>query len=184
MKKTIIGSLVGGFILFFWQFLSWTMLDLHRPAQDYTPAQDSIMAVLNTQLAKEGGYILPNAPKGTSFEEMEKLSAKSIGKPWASIQYHNAMEYNMGLNMARGLAVNILLAWMVCWIVGKFPVNDFRTTLFTSLIIGVIVYLNGAYTNHIWYHLFDIRANLIDAVAMWGLTGIWLGWWLNRKSNQ
>lgn len=181
MKKTIIGSLVGGIILFMWQFLSWTALDLHRPAQEYTAKQDSILNFLSTNLEKEGGYYLPGAPKGTSFEEMEKLTNSAIGKPWATIQYHSKLEYNMGANMARAFAVNILLAWLVCWILGKFAHNNFTTTLTTCLLVGFIVYLNSAYTSHVWYKLFDIRAFLIDAIAMWGITGIWLGWWLNRK---
>lgn len=181
MKKTIIGALVGGIILFMWQFLSWTALDLHRPAQDYTPKQDSILNFLSANLEKEGGYFLPTAPKGTSFEDMEKITNSHIGKPWATIQYHANLEYNMGTSMARAFAVNILLAWLVCWILGKFAHNNFTTTLTACLIVGFIVYLNGAYTSHVWYHLFDIRAFLIDAIAMWGVTGIWLGWWLNRK---
>ncbi len=182
MKKTIIGSLVGGVILFMWQFLSWTALDLHRPAQEYTPKQDSILNFLSANLEKEGGYYLPTAPKGTSFEDMEKITNSSIGKPWAIIQYHANMTYNMGTSMARALAVNILLAWLVCWILGKFAHNNFTKTFTACLFVGCIVYLNSAYTSHVWYHLFDIRAFLLDAIAMWGLTGIWLGWWLNRKN--
>jgi hypothetical protein len=183
MKKSIIGSLAGGVILFLWQFLSWTVLDLHRAAQEYTPKQDTLLAVLGASLEKEGGYYLPGAPKGTSFEEMEKLAAENIGKPWVSIQYHSKMEYNMGINMARAFAVDVLLVWMLIWLLGKFAKNDFTTTLFSSLIVGIIVYLNSAYTSHVWYKIFDIRAFLIDAIVMWGLTGIWLGWWLNRKES-
>ncbi|MBH2003935.1 MAG: hypothetical protein I8H66_04525 [Sphingobacteriia bacterium] len=181
MKKTIIGSIVGALILFMWQFLSWTTLDLHRPMQEYTPKQDSILAFLSANLDKEGGYYMPGVPKGTSFEEMEKLTAASVGKPWVSIQYHHALEYNMGLSMTRGFLVDVLLVWMLIWILGKFAKNDFTTSFFASLILGIFAYLSSNYTLHIWYPLFDIRAYLIDAVVAWGLTGIWLGWWLNRK---
>ncbi len=183
MKKTIIGSLVGGIILFMWQFLSWAALDLHRAAQDYTPKQDSILSFLSANLEKEGGYFLPNTPKGASSEEMEKVMESSMGKPWVTIQYHDKMDMNMGLNMGRALITNILLAWLVIWILGKFSSNNFTTTLTTSLVVGIIVYLNSSYTSHIWYQLFDIRSFLIDVIVMWGLTGIWLGWWLNRKAS-
>jgi hypothetical protein len=183
MKKTIIGTLVGGIILFMWQFASWTFLDLHRPAQDYTPKQDSIMAFLSANIEKEGGYYLPNLPKGASSEEMDKAMTDNMGKPWATIQYHSKQDMNMGLNMARGLVTNIALAWLLIWILGKFGKNDFKTTLTASLVTGIIVYLNSAYTSHIWYQLFDIRSFLIDVIAMWGLTGIWLGWWLNKESK-
>jgi len=80
-------------------------------------------------LDKEGGYYLPSAPAGTSFEEMEKLTQNQIGKPWASIQYHASLEYNMGLNMLRGLTANIFIVWLLCWILGKISSNNFSTTL-------------------------------------------------------
>ncbi|TAG30042.1 MAG: hypothetical protein EAZ13_10010 [Sphingobacteriia bacterium] len=182
MKKSIIGALVGGIILFMWQFLSWTAINLHSAAQQYTPKQDSIMSYLGSSLGKQGGYYIPGAPVGTSFEEMEKLALTNVGKPWASIQYHEALEYNMGLNMARSLAVDIALVWILCWLLGKFSKNSFGTSFTVSIAMGIFVYLNGPYTGHIWYPIFDIRAYLIDFIVMWGLTGVWLGWWLNRKS--
>ncbi|MGL6067568.1 MAG: hypothetical protein ACRC0I_02325, partial [Sediminibacterium sp.] len=171
MKKTIVGALVGGIILFMWQFASWTALKLHLPAQGYTAKQDTILQTLGATLEKEGGYVLPSWPVGTSRDEVDKITQKSIGKPWASIQYHSSLEYNMGLNMARALVTNIVLVWLLIWIIGKFGNNSFSTTLTTSLIVGLIVYLNSAYTSHVWYKLFDIRAYLIDYIAMWGLTG-------------
>lgn len=182
MKKTMIASIVGGILLFMWQFLSWTAINLHSPSQQYSPKQDSILAMLKTHLDKEGGYYLPSAPAGTSFEEMEKLAQDQIGKPWASIQYHAALEYNMGLNMLRGLVANIFIIWLLCWILGKISANNFSTTFTASLLVGIIVYLNSSYTGHIWYPMFDIRAYLIDALVSWALVGIWLGWWLNRKN--
>lgn len=124
---------------------------------------------------------MPSAPAGTSFEEMEKLAQHQIGKPWASIQYHAALEYNMGLNMLRGLVANIFIIWLLCRILGKINTNTFSTTFTASLLVGIIVYLNRSYTGHIWYPMLDISAYLIDALASWSLVGIWLGWWLNRK---
>ncbi|TAF50616.1 MAG: hypothetical protein EAZ62_07560 [Sphingobacteriia bacterium] len=182
MKKNLIGALVGGIILFMCQFASWTFMGLHWPAQGYTANQDSVLQYLSTHLEKEGGYFLPNVPAGSSAEVMEKSMAESMGKPWATIQYHRVNDTNMGLNMGRGLVTNILLAYLLIWILNQFAKNSFTITLTTSLAVGLLVYLNSAYTSHIWYQLFDIRAYLIDYVVMWGLTGVWLGWWQNRKS--
>ncbi len=60
MKKTIVGALVGGIIIFFVQFLSWTVLNLHYKSQEYTPKQDSILAFLATQHLKSGAYFMPS----------------------------------------------------------------------------------------------------------------------------
>ena len=183
MKKTIIGALVGGLLIFIWQTLSWTALDLHRPSQDYTAKQDTIMAFLSSNLEKEGGYLLPNVPKGTSMEEATKAGEKMMNKPWASIQYHSAFTTDMNamyMNMARGFVVNILLACLACWLFGKMNHPSFTTIFFGSLVIGIIVFLNTAYTQHIWYKSFDLYAHLSDALVSWGAAGLWFGWWLRK----
>ena len=89
MKKSLIGAIVGGIIIFIWQFLSWTLINLHQPAQQYTEKQDAVMAVLNSNL-EEGGYFIPAIPENSSWADHKKAMTESLGKPWATIQYHKA----------------------------------------------------------------------------------------------
>jgi hypothetical protein len=49
MKKVIIGSLVGGLIIFMWQTMSHVAFNLHEPVQQYTAKQDTILHFLNKQ---------------------------------------------------------------------------------------------------------------------------------------
>ena len=88
--KIFIGSLVGGIIIFLWQFLSWTVLDLHRPAQQYTPKQDEVLAYLSTQLDSSGGYFMPTLPENATMDQQNELMEKSTNKPWAQIFYHKS----------------------------------------------------------------------------------------------
>ena len=184
MKRSIIGALVGGLLIFIWQTLSWTMLDLHRPSQDYAVKQDTIMSVLNTQLNNEGGYLLPAVPKGTPFDEAIKAGEKMQGKPWASIQYHRSFTTTMNemyMNMFRGYVASVFMVWLLCWIIGKSGRTSFGNIFIACLFTGLIVFINEPYNTYIWYKIFDVRAHLIDALASWGLCGIWLGWWMGRK---
>lgn len=184
MKKSLIGAFVGGLLIFIWQTLSWTMLELHRPSQDYTPQQDSILNYLNTHLEKQGGYLLPSVPKGTSFDDANKYYETKEGKPWAFIQYHATNNNSMNamyMNMVRGLLSTIFMVWMLCWILGKWNHPSFANIFLACLFIGLIVFINEPYNQFIWYKIFDVRAHLTDALASWGLCGIWLGWWMRRK---
>jgi hypothetical protein len=181
MKKWIIGALVGGILTFAWQTISWTMLDLHRNAQQYTPKQDSILQFLGTQFTESGDYFLPNLPAGASAEENEKLMAASTGKPWAKISYHTSWEANMTANIIRGLLVNIMMVAFMVWILSKMNAPSFSTILISCLFAGLIGFINFPYASYIWYQGGGIRADLMDALVQWGLAGIWLGWWLNRK---
>ena len=184
MKKSIVGSIVGGLLIFIWQTVSWTVLDLHRPVQDYTAKQDTIMGFLNSQLSKDGGYIMPGLPPGSTNEEMMKNGEKAYGKPWATVQYHTKYTFTMNdmyMNMFRGLVATIVMVWLLCWILGKWNKLSFVNIFIACIFTGLIVFINQPYNTYIWYKIFDVRAHLIDALASWGLCGIWLGWWLKRK---
>ena len=183
MKKAIIGSIVGAIIIFIWQFLSFGLINFHRPAQDYTDKQEAILAFLKEQGLKEGGYILPNSPATASREEVDAAMKASDGKPGARVEYHNKVANNanaMMMNMIRGLLVNIVMVLLFCWIIGKMTAPRFGTIAASAVAVGLIAFLNEPYTNFIWYKTFDIWASLLDAIVAWGLTGLWLGWWLRR----
>ena len=181
MKKQLIATLVGGLILFLWQFLSWTVLNVHGAEYQYTANQDTIMTTLARNL-KEGSYMLPQPPKGSSSEEQKAFMETSAGKPWASISYHESFEGNMGMNMFRAIVVDLLAVFLLVWLLLKFASLDFKTVLLSSLTVGAIAYLTIPYLNSIWFESNTI-GYLVDLVAQWGLLGVWLGWWLTRRSE-
>jgi len=181
MKKAIVGALVGGVIIFMVQFLSWTILNLHYKTQAYTPKQDSIMAFLNTQELHSGQYFMPSLPPGYSMDAMNKLTNASKGKPWAVIAYHTSLNTNMGLSMLKAFLVDVVVVGLLAWILMKIAAPSFGTIFLASLFTGFIVYLNQPYTYHIWYETPGQLGYIIDAVAEWGITGIWLGWLLKGK---
>ena len=187
MKKIIIGSLVGAIIIFLWQFLSFGASNLHGPAQQYTDKQDAIMSFLSNQGLKEGGYYMPRVPDNAGRSEMETAMKNSDGKPLARIEFHEKAETNMNammINMVRGFLVNFVIVFLFCWLIGKIAKPGFGTILAGALAVGMIGFLNQPYTGFIWYKSFDIWASFLDAIVMWGLAGIWLGWWLRRGKPQ
>ena len=187
MKKAIIGSLVGAIIILAWQFLSFGLINFHKASQNYTEKQEAIMSFLNGQGLKEGGYVMPAVPSTASSEEMEKAMAASDGKPWAKIEYHYKAENStnaMIMNIIRSFLVNLVTILLFCWLIGKMTAPNFGTILIAAVAVGLIAFLNEPYTLFIWYKSFDIWAFLLDAVVSWGLTGLWLGWWLRRGKPQ
>lgn len=181
MKKIIIGAIVGGIIIFIVQTLSWTILDLHRPANRYTPKQDEILGFLNNQFTEDGSYFLPTYPSGSSNDVIEQQMKNAEGKPWAVVAYHRQMNMNMGMNIFRGIIVDIIMMALFCWILSRFANPTFSNVLLASIFTGLIVFINVPYTVHIWYETFDLTAYLIDSLVGWGLAGLWLGWWYSRN---
>ena len=182
MKKTLIGGIVGGIIIFIWQALSQMAFNLHEPSQKYSAGQDSVLIALSKHLKEPGGYMLPRMKEMLSMEEMDKFTQSIQGKPWAIVRYYPSNNTNMGSNMIRSLVVDILLVILLIWIINQLRVPSKGLIIRLSLVVGFIAFTNVAYTEHIWYPVFDIRASLIDALVSWGLCGIWLGYWMTKRS--
>jgi hypothetical protein len=183
MKKWLIGSLVGGVIVFLWQFLSWTMLGIHDNAAKYHPAQDSIVSYLSSVIKEDGAYMLPTVKPGASNKDYEELVEKLEGKPWASLIYHTSYSYDMVRQMTRGFLVDVFLVFTLIYILTRGGVPTPVRVVAGSVAVGLFTFLWGPYMGHNWFHLpmNMILGDLLDALVAWGLTGLWLGWWLNRK---
>jgi hypothetical protein len=140
---------------------------------------------LGTQFSEDGAYLMPTFPPGTSNDEMEKQMKTMEGKPWAQVVYHKAMPgmNAMFMNMARSIVVDIFIVWLLCWLLVKIPSPPFGTIFLGTLGTGLIVFLNMPYVMHVWYGSFDLMAHFTDAMVSWGVTGLWLGWWLRRKQR-
>ena len=181
MKKLLIGAVVGGILIFIWQFLSWTIFDLHRPSTQHAAKQDEIMGYLNNQIGKNGSYLLPNYPDGASMEAQQAAMKSAMGKPWAIISYHETMKDTMTMNIIRALLVDILMVGLFCWIASRLNPRHFSTIFLGAIFVGLIVFINVPYVTHIWFETFDLNAHLIDSIVGWGLVGIWVGWLYTRK---
>jgi uncharacterized membrane protein len=178
MKKLIIGAVVTAVLIFIWQFLSWSLLNIHAAEQQYTPNQDVILETLSTNL-EEGMYFLPSLPPGTSPEEYQAKMGDWEGQPWAVVNYHSSFETNMGMNLIRGFAIDLIAAFLLVWMLLKFEKVNFTSSLLASLAVGFIGFFTIPYLNAIWFEG-PIWGYLIDTVVQWGVVGAWLGWWLSR----
>ena len=181
MKKLLIGALVGGLIIFGWQTASWTFLKLHSSEFMQAKDQDGIINFLSTQFSEDGQYMIPRANDNASSKEMEDFQKNLTGKPWATVSYHKASDADMIMNMVRGILSAMIAAFFACWILMKQNSGSSLTTFLSCLFIGIAGYLYIPYAGHTWMQTPGAMQNLLDVIVSWGVCGIWLGWWLNRK---
>jgi len=182
MKKWIIGSLVGAIIVFVWQAASWMFLGIHDNDAKYTPAQDQIMQVLKDAQLEDGHYMIPNAPTKKGREEVWE-NMKKNPQPSASVIYHPTTKTEMTMPMIRGFLVDFVLVLLLVVILTKGGLPNLWGFVTGSVAVGVFTFLWAHYMGRVWYDLpwHMISGQIIDAIAAWGLCGLWLGWWMNRK---
>ena len=175
MKRLLFSSLAGGLILFFWQFLSFAAVNLHRSAQQYTPHQDEILAKLAELDLEEGMYALGSPSPEEAADYNGPLGEQYIndhqGKPHAVLNYHHELDLTMTSNLIRSLVMNLLTAFALFWLLGQLPVTSCTGRIFASVCIGLIGFMFVPYSNFIWFKNPDIWAHLIDAIVPFSILG-------------
>jgi hypothetical protein len=128
MKNQLIATIVAGLILFFWQFASWS----------------AVLEYLG-QTLEPGSYMIPQPAPGSSKADQDAFMAKYATSPWASVSYHASLDMNMGMNMVRGLVVDLLAAFLLVWLLSQFANLTFKSALLGSLAVGAVAYLTIPY---------------------------------------
>jgi hypothetical protein len=183
MNKIFLGALVGSIILFAWQSLSWTALGIHDNTFQYSPAQDTLIHVMEKNLSVPGQYLIPMPAEGTTEEEKESFRRSREGKPWAVVTYHSYYNLDMLGPLARGWLISLCCVLILCINIQQFQRIKFGRILLTSISYGLVGFLFISYNNHIWFSTpwTVLTGELIDSLMGWGLCGAWLGLWYSRK---
>ena len=182
MKKVLLGALVGSIILFGWQSFSWTGMGIHDETYSYAPAQDSVIDFLQKQLKTTGQYRIPNNLPGNSNDN-EAFWKSREGKPWAIVTYHDYYKYDMLSPTLRGFLISFICVLILCINIEQFNKKKFWRILLTALSYGIVSFLFVSYNQHNWFQTpwSVLNGELIDAIAAWGLSGLWLGVWFSQK---
>jgi hypothetical protein len=157
MKKTLLGGLVGGIILFVWSFLAWVVLPLHTTTLHPIANEDAVVAALKPALPAKGVYPLrANPGMGADKATQDAWMAKMSQGPTGLIVYNPAgVDPMMAGQMGTGIVLDILSALVVSWLLT-------RSTAFSSPYMTRVMFCG----------VFAIFATVFDYLTMWN----WMGY--------
>lgn len=167
MKKHLLFAIIGGIIIFAWQFLSYAMPNFHKNANEYTPLQDTLLATFQTVGLEEGMYMLGQPNPDATYDMAENST-------WAVLNYQIDVPNSMTTPMIRGIITCIVIAAMLFLFFKQQTNAGLLDRLLISVGVGLIGFLFTPYTNFIWYRNPDIYAHLLDAFVPFLILG-WLG---------
>jgi hypothetical protein len=171
MKRKILFSLIGGVIIFAWQFLSFAMPNFHKSASSYTPFQGDILQKFNDLQLQEGMYMLGQADPAATKDEQIKQYKELDGKSWAVVNYHKTMSSDMITPMIRGFLVCIVISFLLFWIFLQQKEPTLLNRILLSLAVGIIGFFFHPYTSFIWYKEPGIFAYFADGIVPWIILG-------------
>jgi hypothetical protein len=172
MTRKLLFALIGGIIIFIWQFLSFGMPNFHKAASGYTSSQDEILGYFEELGLEEGMYLLGQPDPSLSKDEQKAAMEEMEGKPWAVLNYHVDYPTDMVMPMIRGIIVCFIIAFILFWLFLQQKNPTLQNRIFLALAVGFIGFLFLPYSNFIWYKEPDIWAYFADGIVPWLIVGI------------
>lgn len=180
MKKIFIASLVGAIIMLVWGFLAWDVLSLHASSLNYTPAQDAILKTLSESNLETATYFMPYAP---TKEERANVMKDMKGKPSALVYYTKESPGIDPMVFLRGFLFDFVMLFAVCVLLANNMGGSFFSRWWMVMMFAVIIIFGSHlmfwnFMNFSWNYTRDF---ILDSTLGWGITGLWLAWYLGKK---
>jgi hypothetical protein len=175
--KSIIGGIVGGVILFGWSFLAWVILPLHEPTLHKISDEEAVVSALQSHLGEKGVYALRKNPGMNDKAAMDAWTEKVKRGPNGLIAYDPAgSDPMMPGQMAVGLVLDILAAWIACWFLARSIALNApylaRVAYCGMFGVFISVFSHLMAWNWMGFPVDYTSAMIIDSMVSWILAGL------------
>jgi len=192
MKKLIWCAIVAAVVAQVWGMVSWMVLPWHM--LDFKQFKDDthVAEVLRAELQGSGLYTLPNMDPTIHENEaaMVKWKNKARKGPFAFLSVKaDGVEPGMGLPMAIGFFLNLVMAGILFWLVSNNAITCPKGRTIFIAVAGSVGALYTHLSNWNWWH-FPINycvVGVIDVFVTWTLAGfamVKLADWLDSKNTE
>jgi hypothetical protein len=176
MTRTLLGGVVGGFILLIWGMLAWMVLPIHNDTVKNLPNEQAVVAALQGTPGV-GVYAFPGRPTDSSDKAaMDAYMERYRRGPMGMVVYDpNGMDPMMTSNMIIGTIIYILAALVAAWFYKRS--TAITGTLLQRLsffgMLGVFLSLATYFANWNWmgFPLGFTTSMAVDTIVGWLLAG-------------
>jgi len=176
MKKSILGTLLGGAVLFVWGMVSWTFLPWHDKVMGRLPNEQLVMDVLKANETKKGVYFFPSDRTETGRMDMKEYQEKFKDAPSGLIVYSPLMCAMSARHFVVSIARCLVLAFLTLWLLGmvgeRVPTYFGRVMVVTSMELVVWFAVDLPYWNWFGFPLGYTIVSLLDGFVGFFLLGI------------
>jgi hypothetical protein len=180
MSRTILAGFLGALVLFFWGFLSWTVLPFHSQTTHALPNEDVVASALKAGNAESGTYRIPGIgnSEATKKVEMEKMKVGPIA--WIHYRQEGYGEMDM-MYLLKGFLLLFISATIAASLLGKLSwslASKYGARVRFIMMLGFFLAIAGRLGD--WAFLGYSTAfslNLVaDDVIGWTLAGLVIAW--------
>ena len=185
MKKVLLPGILGGLLVFVWNFVSHMVLPIGMMGfKTILNNEDAVLSAMKSNIQEPGLYFMPghDMSSGPTAEQMRKYE---VG-PTAFLVYNPTGDKGMSpWKLSRQALFNILGGLIAAFIIST-TVASLTTRGIMVMLMGLFAWLavNAPYWN--WYRFpadFTIGQGL-DRVIGWLLAGFLIAWMIQRAEKK
>jgi hypothetical protein len=156
--RVILAAIVGGVVMFIWNFVAHDLLPLGEMGVHVLPNEDTITSALQTNLADNGGfYIFPSGglTPGASGEQkkaaMKKMEEQAAAGAAGVLIYRPKRIFNFPKRLIIQFATDVAEAFLAVFLLAQTGIRGFGGKVGFVLTAGILTAIttNVPYAN--WY---------------------------------
>jgi hypothetical protein len=187
MKKLLLASFAGGFVLFVWGFLAWAVLPLHDASFRLLPNEDAIVNSLQSGIASGGLYYFPGMPPETPQTSgaekeatMKAWTEKHTRGPIGMIVFHpRGTDPMMAGQFVSGFVIFVIAAFIASWFLSRSTAaaSPYMARVIYCGMLGVFVSFVSHISamNWLYFPMDHTTAMVADTIIGWLLAGLAIG---------
>jgi uncharacterized membrane protein len=177
MKKLLIGSIIGGIILFVWSWLAWTLVPIHSDTIQNINNEEAVVTTMNINMDKKGVYVFPAMPATHDKDVVDEYNQKYQQGPVGMIIYDPQGGDPMPPSqMIIGIIIDILAAFIAGWFLSRSTAvaSSYLGRVVFCGMLGIFLALLSHIVNWNWmnYPLDYTTAWALDTIIGWVLAGL------------
>ena len=173
LKRLLLGTVLGGVVVYAWGSISWMALPWHQATFQAFTNEEVVSTVLQLAAPASGVYLLPKMGASASEQQLAHERMKQGPVMLAAIRAHGA-DPNDPMFYVKGLGLELVGACLMTWLLLSLPGLSYgarvRTVTVVAFIAGVLIRLQDWH----WWG-FSARYTLVailDLVIGWFLAGL------------
>lgn len=181
MKVLFKSGVLGGLIVFLWGMLSWVVLPFHAKALNHFQDESAVQTALVTNTLGAGIYLLPHPepeiaklPDAHARQRAISRQHQSEYGPFAMVVFQPNGTGPMPLLMARGLALKILAAILITWLLLQVGPVSYRRRVFFVMVTAMVGAVLVSLEQWSWWAFPDdyVLLQMLDLLIGWFFAGL------------
>ncbi|MGH7889829.1 MAG: hypothetical protein ACRENF_04685 [Thermodesulfobacteriota bacterium] len=176
MQKIMKCGLIGGFILFVWSAVSWTILPWQKSQLGSFTNEKDVRSAIIDNTNGSGLYILPNLNDySNDSDELAAAKSRMMTGPFVvAAVAADGKNPNMVLSSAASLIVKIIAASLVTWLLFHIPKRDYNRSVKFVTVAGIVIAMMSTLPYAIWfaYPGSFVITSMIESIFGWFFAGL------------